>query len=526
MPKILKWILPLCLLLGALIFLGSRNQVDPEWAGLDEKLDQDFFSLHLAEDSLYALSQSIHHADVTKEEMYARLAEPFLPITEFSKFRYYVHEILKEKFVVFSSVNGSGTSTFANRLSKFVATKEENILEVAGAANFDLIYYHKYIGGEKNGKFQRGELLQFFDKCKQKPNEKFVFIFDDIDKIEPETFFGPEFWYKLYEPDSELKINGEIIDVPDNFHMISITHLKPTARIVLTNEHFRRLGKLYPMPPDESELIMYLQSRPEFKGKKLSGSKTVKDLVFSFLKINDIISTKYNSSFMFGQWTPVRTMYHEGEPDDILDYAVHHVNAFNPRKEITKNDFAPVKYAINNGGRLSGSNFFSRQFQLLEEKGFLTEFLVGLSFVLVSAVSSFFIFKRREKIISKQIRDVEKLFREFENRTRDYDIISQEINDIKSKVDDLALNKKINYEEATFFYQFFYDKSRKVEIAREAYHHFNDLVEVSLEDGILTEYEYQKLLAFLNRIKPRIGKGDYQNFQREINRIYKEHREN
>ena len=522
-----KWIVGSLILIGGLVFLGTRNQLDPNWIALDQKLDQQYFTLDIAQDSLFQLLQTVQGDNVTKDDVKERIANPFLPTMEFQKFQFYVQEVLKEKFTVFTSISGSGTSTLTDRLAKFIATKESNILRAVGTPNFDLIYHHRFIGEERNGKFQRGELLEFFDKCNARPDENFVFVFDDIDKIEPETFFGPLFWYKLYQPEFELNLHGETIEIPENFYMISVGHIKPTAKVILTDDHFRRLGKNYQMQPNQKELILFLQSKLAAEGKKLSNFRPAKELVYSFSKLNELISKDYNGSYCIGQWSPIRKLYGEGQLDEVLDYAAFHVNAFNPRKEIKKSSFfSSINYTIENDGKMRSSNFFSRQFKTLEEKGFLTEFIVGLSFIVFSAIFSLLIFRRREKIISQQIKKVEELFNQFENKSRDYDVISKEIFDVKRKVDELALNKKINYEEATFFYQYFYDKSRKVEIAKEAYHHFNDLVEVSLEDGILSEYEYQKLLNFLRRIKARIGREDYLNFQNEIERIYKENRAN
>jgi len=509
-----------------LIFLGSRNKIDPEWVEMEEKLDGEYLTLAEAKDSVAFLFEDIHKIKASTDEIKSRIGTPFVPTMEFSKFQHYTNEIMENKFVVFSSVNGSGTSTLIDRLAKFIATDDTNMLRVFGAVNFDMEYHRRYIGEEKDGVWQQGELLDFFDRCVANPDEKFVLVFNDLHKVEPETFFGPEIWYKLYSPDTEMGLGGKPIVIPPNFHMISVAHVIPNAKVLLTEDHYRRIGKMYRIEPDETELIFYLRGLLEDEQKSLSEISNVKPFVYAFKRANRIIAEKFNKSYTVGQWSNIRRLYDEDNLNEMLNYFVTHVNSFAPRNEMTKSDLRSVQYAIRNDGKLVGSNFFSTQLKTLEEKGFLTEFIVGLSFIIVSALSSYFIFKRREKIISEQIMMVNTLFKEFESKTKDYDTISHEIDDIKESVDQLALKKKISYEEATFFYQYFYDKTRKIEIAKEARNHFEDLIYVSLDDGILSDKEYEKLLDFLNRIKTRIGETDYLHFKDEIDRIQAKYSKN
>lgn len=508
-------------LMGVMVFLywGSRNEVDPAWTVMDAKLDAEYLTLAEAKDSTLILFEEIHDRPALQQDITNRLANPFIPSVEFSKFQYYTREVARNKFAVFSSVIGSGTSTLIDRLARFIATDESHLLRVFGAVNFDMEYHREFIGQEVNGVWKQGLLLDFFDRCLAHPDEKFVMVFNDIHKIEPETFFGQKLWYKLYDRKVPAVIGGKTIVIPPNFHMISVAHVIPNAKVLLTEDHYRRIGKLYRIEPDDTELIFYLRGKLGEEVHQLSESPKAKPFVYTFNRANQIISDKFNKSYTVGQWSNLRRLYDRNDMNAVLNYFVDHVNSFGPRTEIERADLNPIEYAVKNQGKLSGSNFFSTQFKNLEEKGFLTEFIVGLSFIIISALSSFFIFKRREKIISEQIVMVNNLFKEFESKTKDYDTISSEIDEIKNSVDHLALKKKISYEEATFFYQYFYDKTRRIEIAKEARNHFEDLIYVSLDDGVLSDKEYQKLLEFLNRIKTRIGETDYQHFKDEIDRI-------
>lgn len=505
--------------IAVFLFLGSRNEVDPSWIEMDAKLDAQYLTLAEANDSVKLLFEEIHDKEATQRDIANRLANPFVPSVQFSKFQYYTREVAQNKFAVFSSVIGSGTSTLIDRLARFIATDESHMLRVFGAVNFDMEYHRQFIGEEVNGEWKQGLLLDFFERCLENPDERFVMVFNDIHKIEPETFFGQKLWYKLYDRKVPTQIGGKTIVIPPNFHMISVAHVIPNAKVLLTEDHYRRIGKLYRIEPDDTELIFYLRGKLNDEQQHLSESPKAKPFVYIFNRANQIISDKFNKSYTVGQWSNLRKLYDENDMRPLFDYFVAHVNSFAPRNEMVRADLKPIEYAVKNEGKLSGSNFFSTQFKNLEEKGFLTEFIVGLSFIIISALSSFFIFKRREKIISEQIVMVNKLFREFESKTKDYDTISNEIDDIKHSVDHLALKKKISYEEATFFYQYFYDKTRRIEIAKEARNHFEDLIYVSLDDGVLSDREHQKLLEFLNRIKTRIGETDYQHFKDEIDRI-------
>lgn len=526
MKKIHKFFIAIIALSIVFIYWGSRNKIDPEWTGMSERLDANYLTLANAKDSVEFLFKKIHHTTPTQEDITSRIGSPFVPSVEYHKFEYYVNQVVENNFAVFSSVSGSGTSTLIDRLAKFIATDETHLLRVFGAVNFDMEYHRRFIGEKKDGAWRQGELLDFFDRCLANPDEKFVMVFNDMHKVEPETFFGQEIWYKLYDANVNTQLGGKPIVIPPNFHMISVAHVIPNAKVLLTEDHYRRIGNLHTVEPNEVELIFYLRGKMNENQKVLSDAPNAKPFVYAFNQANRIIASKFNKSYTVGQWSNIRQFYIEDNLNGMLDYFVTHVNSFAPRNEITRADFKPVEYAIKNQGKLSGSNFFSTQFKTLEEKGFLTEFIVGLSFIIISALSSYFIFKRREKIISEQIMMVNTLFKEFESKEKGYDTISIEIDKIKESVDQLALKKKISYEEATFFYQYFYDKTRKIEIAKEARNHFEDLIYVSLDDGILSEREHQKLLDFLNRIKTRIGEADYQHFKDEIDRIQAEFSEN
>jgi len=148
-----KWLIGIgILMLLAFIFWGTRNQVDPSWSNLDQKLDQKFYVLKDASDSLVFLYQQIHKDSNSRENIIDRVGKPFMPALEFGKFKHYVKKIADEKFVVFNSVHGSGTSTLTDRLARFLASDPANIMKVVGAENYDMHYQLKNIGETKEEK--------------------------------------------------------------------------------------------------------------------------------------------------------------------------------------------------------------------------------------------------------------------------------------------------------------------------------------------------------------------------------------
>lgn len=510
------------LIIAVCVYWGTKNEIDPAWTAIEQQIGEPFFILGEAEDSLVHLFDEIHETEQSQEAILQRIYTPFVPILGYDEFANIVRTVAKDQRVVLSGVNGAGASTLANRVSRFVATDSSNILRVVGVPKFDMHLHYKYIGQEVDGRFERGALFDFFEECYDRPQENFVFILDDVEKIEPETFFGSEFWYKLYEPRQRVMLGGKPIKIPPNLHMIFTVHTKPSAQAVITDLHYQRMGRKIKVQPNTNTLLMYLQEHMRSKSENITENPDILPFVYAFQRANQIITEQYNSNYTMGQWSPIRKMYNRSDYEKMIEHLMFHVNSFNPRVEMRRSDFYDLDYTIKNEGRLRGTNFFSRQFQVLEEKGFLTEFLVGLSFIIASAVFSYFFFRRREKIILAQIARVEQLYQQFNLQKADYDVISDKIEEVKKEVDRMALDKKINYEEATFFYQYFHDKTNRIESAREAYLHFRDLVEVSLQDGELSHNEYERLHYFLDRIKSRIGTKEYNYFKEEIERIYKE----
>lgn len=528
----------LSVLIVMFISWALEDQKDPFWTELDTLITKDFQPISESIQPLQKLYEDFQKQDYPNDSLaFQLISTPFVPTITLEKFKKYFDLIVHKKMVVLSSVSGSGMTTLTTRLSRLLASdSKENLLKIICAPQFDLDYHKRYIGQTINGVFQKGELLQFFDKCKQHPDEMFIVLIDNFDKINPETFFGPELWEKLSDPNYEVKMGGKAVNFPNNFYLIAVTHSGISSKIELNNEHFSRLGGQYFIQPELPELILYLRDR--LKSKQAALAKTpddkklqtevaalsdpvnLKRFFYLFAKANQVIEEEYSRGHTLGQWSSLRKQYLPSQQKNLINSFVNHVNAFRPKTELKAKNFAPILYTIKNDGSIKGTNFFSTQLKVLEEKGFLTEFIVGLSFLLITGLVSWYFLRKRQKYIRTYTTRVHRLIEQFDAQELNYDNISEEIAQIRREVDDLVVNSKLNYTEATFFYSYMEHKLHRIEVAKSVNQSFLTLMETFLEDGVLSDGEHDKLCRFLASIKHQISTTDYDTFRKEVDRVH------
>lgn len=530
------------ILIGLFLVWGLQDEQDPFWVELDKYLEADFQTLDKNIVELQNLYENFQNHPIQNDSLAFQLVStPFLPSIEFDKFKAYFDLLTTKKKLLISSVSGSGTTTITNRLAKLIATHpEENILTILCAPAFDLEYHKKYIGEVVDGQFKQGILVDFFDKCEAHPNKKFVLLIDNFDKINPETFFGPELWEELDHKNTSAVIGDKTIHIPDNFYMIAIIHAGASAKIELTNEHFKRLGgQAHFFEPEYKELIVYLRQRLAEKKEELalqpseelrneveqlSDTSNIKNLIYFFKTANELIQKKYSAGHTLGQWSNIRKQYHEEEFEGLDDIFRSHVNALKPNITMRQKDFDPIFYSIKNDGALRGTNFINTQLQVMEEKGFLTEFVVGLSFLVITGLFSLFFFKRRQNQLRNYTSKVYDLMDSYERQEINYETVSMQINSIKKEVDGLVMDNQLNYQEATFFYTFIQDKISRIEVTKNVSENFLHLMEMFLDDGVLSKKEYKKLERFLESIKSKITEEDYLRFKAEMDRMFRLYR--
>lgn len=541
-----------------LIWRGFRNEKDPTWHETADLLRQNFLTLDKASDSLRFLFHNFHGdewADTPDSAIMDLIAKPYLPTMTFEKFESYFNLISERKFIILSGVTGAGNSTLVDRIANFMVNEgssksaDSRKMEILCAPQFDLDLHHRYIGFYENKAFIKGDLLKFWDKCKAQPKKRFVCLIDNFDKINPETFFGPELWQKLDDPKYTVAFGRDTIQIPDNFYLLCVTHAGVGQKIEMNNEHFKRFGGQVNLPPTPVELVLALKTKKKEVEKDLEKKKqssqqvntegakkevaklesqlsalndtpNLQRFVYFFTKTNEFVSQKYSSSHQLGQWSDVRKQFLPKDFENMQDIFINHVNAFHPQTELKKTDFESIIYSINNEGRIQNSSPIVRAANSLADWGFASELGVAGSFALISGVFGWWYFRRRHQYIKDFTGQIYALMNDYHQNLKPHDQLVAEINELKRTFDDLVLSQKVNYNEASFFYGFLEDKIRAIQIAREINESFLKLMDAFLEDNVLTDSEYSKLIQFLESIRFKITTPQYQAYKKHIEEIH------
>ncbi len=519
--------------IGILIFLlslGLRNEVDPLWHETNILLDKKVEFVVDVPDKIDELYNNIHQIKENKSTGSEILSNPFPLTKSYQEWENVVISVLQNKSVLFTSVSGIGASTFLERLTTFIASDNHNIITVKCAPNFELLLHQEYIGYFEKGDFIPGKILIFLEKARLIPSENFVIFIDELDKINPESFWGPYLWDILEKRGDKTKLGNTEVSFPENVFILST--ITGTGKS-LSNQHFRRIGTIYPLIPSPEELISYLESEKEkfilredslsvAYASYLNDRVKLKSFVYSFLKINKIIDDQIGSSFQLGQWSNIRNLYRTTDPiSQMIQTYTSHINGLLPEKNIKIDFFDDVNYAIENNGKQAESSPLHRFFDMLEDKGFLTEFVVGLSFITITALSSLIIYRRRGRRLKEQLKKFAMVMHDYDNLKIDHDEVLVKIEEIKKDIDNLTLSRKLNFEEANFLYQFQADKKQEILASKNGVDHFNMLVNTFMEDNVLTLQEFTKLNEFLRKIRPKIGENTFQANLRYIEQLYR-----
>jgi energy-coupling factor transporter ATP-binding protein EcfA2 len=540
-----------------LLFKGFRNQKDPLWAETTRLLQQSPLTLDKATDSLRGLYNGFHAKKLPEGDLLPlrRISDPYPPTMTYQKFRDYFNQIAEQKFAIVAGVTGSGNSTLVDRMANLMADSG-NKMQILCAPQFDLELNKRYIGRFENDQFKKGELLKFWDKCKTHPSEKFVCVIDNFDKINPETLFGPELWQRLDDPKFVVAFGKDTIQIPDNFYLLCITHAGVGQKIEMNNEHFKRFGGQILLPPTAEELVLGLKAKKKDAEKEVSKKKIAleianketpqyKDLkkdvaklegqlvalndtvnlqrfVYFFEKANAIISEKYGSSYQLGQWSDARKQFQAKDFETLQTIFLNHVNSLKPPTEMHQRDFDGLTFATKNEGAIANSSPVWRAAGTLADLGFASELGVAGSFALISGIVGWWYFRRRHRFIKEFTKKIYDLMDDFAAKRRGYDQIVADLNTIKREFDGLVLEQKVNYNEAAFFYGFLEDKTKLVQLAREVNEVFLKLMDVFLEDNVLSEQERDKLNQFLESIRYKISTPQYYEYKSQIEKAYQQ----
>ncbi|MGI9160468.1 MAG: hypothetical protein ACR2K1_12025, partial [Saprospiraceae bacterium] len=143
---------------------------------------------------------------------------------------------------------------------------------------------------------------------------------------------------------------------------------------------------------------------------------------------------------------------------------------------------------------------------------------------LLTALASWWIFRRRERLIRRYAERAQAVFNQFEQQELGADAASLQLDAIKKEVDSLVMRRRLNYAEALYFLAFIDDKAKRIESARNVSANFLALFNAFMEDEVLTENEYQKLMQFLHSIRYKIPEEVFLQYCEKVQRTYQQSR--
>jgi len=533
--RVFLYLLPL-MVVGC--WFGLRNRPDTVWLEAGDLLRQQHVLIGEVPDSLQSLYCHLHNLPYRAGDSTAirLVSKPYVPVIEWMRFKKFTETAAEKRFMVVSGVTGAGATKMTKNMARLLASHPENVLEIDCAPAFDLDYHKKYIGHEENDRFVPGKLLEFWERCRQHPEQKFVAVADNFDKINPETFFGPELWESLGSPSDSAVLGGKTVGIPLNFYFFSVTHLGPGSLIEMNEEHFKRLGRQYILHPDARELLALLRQQAEKITAKSSPSldeksrlAALKDttqlhqFLFYFLKTNRLLTERYAPGYQLGHGSNVKNYYRPQDLAQLKQTYLNHINALHPERPLTERDFEPLDFTVQSGGLEQGSNFLAQQIQYLESTGYLVEITMVASTALLTMLAGWWVFRRREQLIRRYGERAQQVYNGFETQMISAEVAGRRLEEIKNEVDDLVMRRRLNYTEGLYFLAFIEDKVKRIEFARNVSENFLELFNAFMEDDILTESEYLKLRQFLQSIRHKIPSEVYEQFRQKVEAAYAAH---
>lgn len=533
--RLLLYLLPL-MVVGC--WFGLRNRTDPVWLEAGALLDQRHQLINQVPDSLqYLYCQLQGNAYQPGDSTALRLiSKPYIPTIEWTRFKKFVKTAVERRFMVVSGVTGAGGTKLTKNMGRLLAGRPENLMEIDCAPQFDLELHKKYIGYEDGDRFVPGKLLDFWDHCRKHPEQKFVAVADNFDKINPETFFGPELWESLSSSRDSAILGGKPVGVPLNFYFFSVTHLGPGSLIEMNEEHFKRLGRQYILQPDVRELlallrqqaeILYAKSDPDAEDKSrlaaLNDKAQLQQFLFYFLKTNQLLAERYAPGYQLGHGSNVRNYYRAQDLPKLKEVYLNHINALHPARAFTKDDFKALDFTVRNEGLEPGSNFLARQIQYLEDTGYLVEITMVAATALLTMLAGWWVFRRREQLIRHYGDRAQQVYSGFEKQNISAEVAGRRLEEIKKEVDDLVMRRRLGYTEGLYFLAFIEDRAKRIEFARNVSENFLELFNAFMEDDVLTRHEYLKLRQFLQSIRHKIPSEIYEQFREKVEAAYAEH---
>lgn len=519
-----------------LLWLGFRNHTDPTWLEASQLLHEKPVLLYEMPDSLQRLYCEKNKLKYVQGDSSAwwQVAYPDLSNVEWDQFMELLDRVEKERHLVVSGVTGAGATKYAKHVARTLTSGPEYLIEINCAPQFDLEYHKKYIGYETEEGFQSGLLLQFWEQALNEPEQRFFVVADNLDKINPETFFGPELWEAMSSSDDTLRVAGQLVTIPPNFYLLSVTHLAPASLVEFNEEHFKRLGPQYIIQPNPRELLARLrrqaikieQSEEDGEEKQrhlqaLRDSSNLHQYLYYFIKTNQILKERYGVGYQLGQGSNIRSLYRKEDRQEFQRVCINHLTALHPDRPLKRSTFRKIEGTIANAGLEPGSNFFARQIRVLQDSGYLVEITMVATTALLTALVGWWVFRRREQLMRLYGDRAQEIFNQFETHQLGAEDAANQLYEIKAEVDLLVMRRRLNYTEALYFLAFIDDKVKRIEFARNVSQNFLELFNTFMEDDVLSENEYLKLMQFLQSIRHKIPEEAYIQFYNKVENTYR-----
>ena len=519
-----------------------QNQQDPFWLQLDTilicndivdgysdelikeaKSKSSKYKINILENNLDYLEQrylKLHVKDTNAAPIIPQITEPFIPTWNIKKVDLIFDTLEKKKKIVINGVTGTGKSTFVNSTAEILAGNPERIHKLQCVQKMEIEYHKRWIGEYIGNKFVPGKLLHLLEEAKLNPEKNYVLILDDFDKIPSPTFFGSEIWSELNEPKEKTFIDGydKEIFFPNNIYIISVIHIGESNVYQFTNEHIRRLGYFYNIPPDYEELLLYCKAKAE---QDSLSAATIKNVLYSFVKINEFIEKQeaYGRDMTLGQWSTLRKHITDDKFDAFYNVFVQHINSLSKQHKLSAKALEDIKTTVKNDGFVPKTNPLYKLYQNLLATGLFAELSAAVAFAILSALFGwFFIFKKR--ILIKKIQD--NVYQTVEGHNNDKQATDETLSElfkIRRSISTLIHRRKIKHDEAVYLMLFIDEQVKHIsEIEEKKDITSKLLIQLYdfMKDGVLDDKEYRILNDFLENIKDSISLELYYQLRDEI----------
>lgn len=510
------------------------NQPDPLWKESASSLRRPVYLLQDVPNALQKLYCRIHELPyVAGDDTALRLvSQPNLSNIEWIPFQQLVQTMIdstERRQMVIAGVTGTGATKQAKRAANLIAGSTERVMQIDCSPETGVEMHREFIGAKDDkGQFQPGTLVRFWEDCLRDTKHKYALVFDNFDKINPETFFGAELWEALSSksrsPEAEVK--GYKITLPSNCYMFSVTHLGPGSYYQFNEEHFKRLGPQFIIKPNIRELCGWLreQRKIEKDSSKMAALQDTAQLqryLYTFLKINALIKKRYGEGYQLGQGSNIRPLFRDSDRPLLKKTFLNHISGLQNDSPLEAQDLESVEYAIRTRGIAYSSSFFARQVQFLQDTGYFVEITMVAATALLTALVGWWVFRRREQLIRRYGERTRKIIQAFEDQELSAEEASVQLADIKHEVDQMVLDRRLGYTEGLYFLSFIDDKVRVIDYARNVSENFLELFNAFMEDEVLTENEYMKLCQFLDSIRHKIPENTFDEFRAKVEQAYR-----